>query len=165
VDAYVGLGSNVGDRWSHLRAGVAGLTVEGLAPLVLSSVWESEPVDCTDPALFLNMVVRVDADRDGPALIEALLSIERDAGRVRGRRNAPRTLDLDLLLLGRQRVRRPGLCLPHPRMWRRRFVLEPLAEIAPDFRDPASGRSVAEQLERLSGGPAVARVGRLGLPA
>jgi 2-amino-4-hydroxy-6-hydroxymethyldihydropteridine diphosphokinase len=140
---------------------VVGLREAGLGLVALSSVWESEPVDTTAPPWFLNMVAAIDSDRPPLALLEILLAVERRAGRTRSARNAPRTLDLDLLMVGALHCREPRLELPHPRMWERRFVLEPLAEIAPGARHPASGRTIGEACARLGPRPEVRRVGPL----
>jgi len=156
--AYVGLGSNLGNRRDNLRRGLAGLDDAGLERLATSSVWESEPVDTRDGAWFLNMAVALSTEKDPLDLLDVLLRIEREAGRVRSERNAPRTLDLDLLLLGRLRWRDERLILPHPRMWERGFVLEPLAEIAPDLRNPDTGRTVAEERDRVGKRSVVRRV-------
>jgi 2-amino-4-hydroxy-6-hydroxymethyldihydropteridine diphosphokinase len=147
--AYVGLGSNLGDRRAHLLAGVEGLRAAGLELEAASGVWESEPVEAAEPLWFLNMAVAVRAGRDPLRLLDVLLDIERRAGRVRTGRNAPRTLDLDLLTLGDLRWRDERLELPHPRMWERRFVLEPLREIAPRLRNPDTGRTVAQECARI----------------
>ena len=155
------MGTNLGDRWANLRFGVAGLEAVGLELGELSSVWECEPVDSPDPTWFLNMAAEVRSNREPLDLLEALLDIERRAGRVRSVPNAPRTLDLDLLLLGQLEYQGSRLCLPHPRMWQRRFVLEPLAEIAPDLLNPATGRTVVEELQCLGDGAAANKVGRL----
>jgi 2-amino-4-hydroxy-6-hydroxymethyldihydropteridine diphosphokinase len=156
--AYVGLGSNLGPRRDHLRSGLVGLRAAGLDPLATSSICESEPVGSDDPRWFLNMAAALRADGDPLAILDVLLEIERKSGRVRTARNAPRTLDLDLLLLGDLRWSDDRLVLPHPRMWERRFVLEPLTEIAPDLRNADTGRTVAEECDRIRNRPAVCRV-------
>ena len=161
VHCYIGLGSNLGDRKRHLQTGLDGLARHGLPPQAVSSVWESEPVDTQDPRWFWNMAVQVDGDGDPMDLLRTLQRIENGAGRVRGPRNGPRTLDLDLLLMGDLRRDEPELRLPHPRMWSRRFVLEPLAEIARRLVNPLTGRSIDEERRRLRGGEAVRRLGRL----
>lgn len=160
MDCYVGLGSNLGDRSRNLRAGLDGLAPEGLEPKTLSSVWETEPLDATG-GWFLNMVALC-ATRLAPReALAALHRIERRAGRTRAARGAARTLDLDLLLLGPLLVDEPGLRLPHPRMWDRRFVLEPLAEIAPRLRNPRDGRTVEEALLALGAVGGVRKLDRL----
>ena len=159
--AYVALGSNLGDRASHLRAGVAGLARRGLVPRALSSIWETEPVDAPGPQWFLNMVAEVETALPPRSVLDLLLDVEREVGRVRTVRNAPRALDLDLLLLGDLRLEEHGLTLPHPRMWGRRFVLAPLHELAPDLRDFRTGRTVAEALQALPALPAARSLGPL----
>lgn len=158
---YIGLGSNLGNRKRHLEAGLAGLERHGLRPEVVSSVWETEPVDTDDSRWFWNMAVRVAGDREPMDLLRTLQQIERSEGRVRGPRNGPRTLDLDLLMMGDLQLDRPELRLPHPRMWSRRFVLEPLAEIAGRLVNPLTGRSIDEERRRLRGGETVRKLGRL----
>jgi 2-amino-4-hydroxy-6-hydroxymethyldihydropteridine diphosphokinase len=161
MDCYIALGSNLGDRRAHLQAGLEGLRRHGLAPLAISSVWETEPVDTEHPRWFWNMAVRSESRRPPLGLLEALLEIERENGRRRRERNGPRTLDLDLLLVGDLVVDEPRLRLPHPRMWERVFVLEPLAEIAPRLLNPATGRSVAEERDSLVDPARARRLGDL----
>jgi 2-amino-4-hydroxy-6-hydroxymethyldihydropteridine diphosphokinase len=109
------------------------------------------------------MAVRVRTDKQPLELLDLLLDIEHLAGRVHGAPNAPRGLDLDLLMLDDLEWRDSRLRLPHPRMWERRFVLEPLAEIGPELRDPATGATVAEVRQRIRGRSIVRRLGRLEL--
>jgi len=161
---YVALGSNLGDRQGALRAGLEGMRRRGLPPRLLSSVWETEPVDAPEPLWFLNMVAEVETGLPPRRVLELLLEVEREVGRVRTVRNAPRTLDLDLLLLGDLRLEEDGLILPHPRMWMRRFVLAPLAELAPDLRDPVGGTTVAGALAALPPQPAARPLGPLYTP-
>lgn len=161
VDAYVAAGSNLGPRRAHLAFGLQALADLGFAPAACSSVWETEGVDTPEPTWFLNLVFRVRTALGPIEVLDRLLDVERRAGRARGARNAPRTLDLDLLLHGEQVLEHPRLSLPHPRMWGRRFVLLPLAEIAPQLRDPSSGRTVAEIVRALPDAPAVRRLGPL----
>jgi 2-amino-4-hydroxy-6-hydroxymethyldihydropteridine diphosphokinase len=130
---YVGLGSNLGDREEHLRAGVLAMARGGLSPVALSSLWETEPVDGAGPGWFLNMVARIDTPLSPEDVLDVLMAAERERGRVRRQPNAPRELDLDLLMLGGLRRSTPALTLPHPRLETRRFVLAPLAELAPEF--------------------------------
>ena len=162
VEAYIALGSNLGDRAANLRAGLTGLAARGLAASAESSVWETEAVDTPEPLAFLNLVVRAVTMLGPLAVLDRILEVERELGRIRSVRNAPRVLDLDLLLLGDLRCDGPRLVLPHPRMWERRFVLEPLAEIAPGMRDPRSGCTVSEACQRLPRTHAVHALGRLG---
>ena len=164
MDGYIGCGSNLGDREANLAAGLDGLTRRGLEPARVSPVWDTAPIGCAAPNRFLNLVVRVETDRDPLEVLDLLLEVEREVGRIRGGRNAPRVLDLDLLLLGELRVDRPELRLPHPRMWERRFVLAPLAEIAPELCNPATGRTVTEEERALRADqPDLIRLGTLDL--
>jgi len=162
VDCYIALGTNLGDREQNLLAGLEGLGRLDLEPVAESSVWETEPVGVESPLWFWNMAIRVRTLRRPLDLLDALLEVERKAGRDRGLTNGgARTLDLDLLLMGALRSSHPRLHLPHPRMWQRTFVLEPLAEIAPELRNPATGRTVDEERRRLGTPSAVRRLGRL----
>lgn len=157
---YVALGSNLGDREGHLRAGLDGMARRGVRILALSSVWETEPVDGAGPNWFLNMTAGIECDLRPPQILERLLEVEVEVGRVRTAPNEPRVLDLDLLHLDGVRWSDERLRLPHPRMWSRRFVLAPLAEIAPDLRHPDGGRTVRQALEFLDGCE-VRRIGSL----
>ena len=128
--SFLGLGSNLGDRWAHLRAAVAG--VPDL--VAVSPVYETAPVG--GPAgqgPFLNAVVELDTGLGPRQLLEVCRRLEESAGRVRSRRFGPRTLDVDVLLVGDEQVDEPDLTVPHPRMWERAFVLVPLADLAPDL--------------------------------
>ena len=161
VRGYIGIGSNLGDRLGRLAAGVRALDARDLRVAALSSVWETEPVGTDAPGWFINAVAAVDTSLPPGEVLRILLEIEAEAGRVRGRRNDPRALDLDLLWLGGLAVDEPGLNLPHPRMWDRRFVLAPLRELAPELADPVSGVTVAERLDRLPQRPSARRLGAL----
>lgn len=129
--AYIALGSNLGDRWETLRAAVRRLRAEpGLRVIDSSQFYETAPLNCPPGSgAFLNAVVAVETDRSPEDLLQLLLSIERQFGRIRIEPNAPRTLDLDLILYGDHVVNTPGLVLPHPRMHERDFVLAPLADL------------------------------------
>lgn len=131
-DAYIGLGSNLGDREGHLRAGVVGLAGLGTVRCA-SAVFESEPVGGVPQPWYLNMVVRLATEHHPHTLLNHLLAIELGQGRVRTQKNGPRTLDLDLLLWDEAKIHTVDLIVPHPRLHQRRFVLEPLAEIHPNL--------------------------------
>ena len=148
VLAYVGMGSNLGDRAGNLLLGVRGMLAASLRVLRLSSVYETEPVGVGDeqPA-YLNAVAELGPPLPPPEeLLARLLKVEYSLGRTRAHANAARTLDLDLLLYGDARRDTPLVTLPHPRMHRRRFVLEPLCELAPAARHPALDKTCAELL-------------------
>jgi 2-amino-4-hydroxy-6-hydroxymethyldihydropteridine diphosphokinase len=153
----VALGSNLGDRDRHLRGAIAALSPV-LAPLRVSSFHETEPVGVDGPQpMFLNAAVIGESILSAQAILDVLLAIEAGFGRERPQPRAPRTLDLDLIFYGREIIDTKGLTVPHPRFRERRFVLEPLAEIASDWADPVTGKSVGELLKDLAGpkGPAV----------
>ena len=142
--AYVGLGSNLGDREATIRAAIAALP--GL--VAVSTLRETDPVGVVDQPRFLNGAARVETDLSARQLLDALLAIERELGRERRERWGPRTIDLDLLLYGDTAVAEDGLTVPHPRLHERRFVLEPLAELDPALVVPGRGR-VSDLLAEL----------------
>lgn len=148
MTAYIGLGSNLGDRREMLRRAVARLRELGQL-VAASSLYETEPVGFREQPWFLNAVVALDTMLAPRGLLQRLLQIERDAGRERTFPNAPRTLDLDLLLYGRLVCEAEDLVLPHPRLHERTFVLIPLMEIAPDLVHPRLGLPVAALVEAL----------------
>ena len=139
---YIGIGSNLGDRLATLRSAVRALAQLGRVA-ERSSVWETEAVG--PPPDYYNAVIVLETDRAPEALLDALLAIEGNHGRVRASaRDAPRTLDLDILLWDDLSLSTERLTVPHPRMHGRAFVLEPLAEIAPQLRHPLLHRSIGE---------------------
>lgn len=150
----IALGSNLGDRQSHLDSAVARLR-SVLAGLRMSRVFETEPVDVVGPqGPFLNAAVAGEFDGTARDLLVELQDMERAHWRERPHPGAPRTLDLDLIFFGAELLDEAGLVVPHPRFRDRRFVLEPLAEVAPDWRDPVTGLTVRELLLRLPSLPA-----------
>ena len=146
VFAYIGLGSNLGDR----RAMIAG-ALERLRPRRVSAIVETDPVGRNDQPRFLNAVAEIETALPPAQLLRELLDVERGLGRVRAERWGPRTIDLDLLLYGDEQVRAESLSVPHPELHRRRFVLEGLAELCPDRSVPGLGRTVRELLDGCPG--------------
>jgi 2-amino-4-hydroxy-6-hydroxymethyldihydropteridine diphosphokinase len=146
--AYVGLGANLGDRERRIRT-----AADLIGARRLSTVVETEPWGIEDQPWFLNAVAEVETGRSARALLELLLDVERQLGRVRtGERWGPRAIDLDLLLYGDETIDEPGLTVPHPFLLRRAFVLEPLAELAPDLEIPGNG-TVRGALSELQSTP------------
>lgn len=158
--AYIGIGSNVGEREMFVRRAVAELrAVDGIEVTTASSLYETSPVGGPPQRSFVNAVVRLETGLDARSLLDALKEIERRLGRdPSGIRWGPRVVDLDLLLFGDDKVSEPDLEIPHPRMSERRFVLAPLLEVAPDASDPWGGR-YAERLDEAQG--TVERLGDL----
>ncbi len=150
-NAYVSLGSNLGDRTGNLLLGVRGMLDSGLEVLRLSLVYETQPVDAEDQPAFLNMVAELRGSNLPPPeqVMARLLRIEYAQGRTREIKRGPRTLDLDLLLYRDEIRETEFLRLPHPRLHRRRFVLVPLAELVPRLVPPNLHRTVAELLAQL----------------
>jgi 2-amino-4-hydroxy-6-hydroxymethyldihydropteridine diphosphokinase len=140
--AYVGLGANLGDREATLRRAVELLrAARGVEVVAVSSLRETEPVGVVDQPRFLNGAVALETELSPRELLETLLAVERDLGRVRGgERWGPRTVDLDLLVYGDLVVDEHGLHVPHPRLHERAFALEPLAELDPTLEIPGRGK-------------------------
>ena len=149
IPVAIALGSNLGDREQHLRDGTAALT-PFVHHLRVSTFHDTVPVGVSGPQpMYLNAAVVGETTLAPHDLLDTLLDIETSLGRVRPFANAPRTLDLDLILYDAAIESSDRLTLPHPRFRERRFVLAPLAEIAPDWRDPVTGKSVEELLRAL----------------
>jgi len=152
IEACIGLGSNLGDRRGHLRGALLEMRALGRLRAV-SPLFETEPVGLREQPRFLNAVAVLDTELGARELLGRLLEIEARHGRVRREKDGPRTLDLDLLSYGGQAIREEGLEVPHPRLHERRFVLAPMAAVAPGWRHPLLGKTAAEMLAEL-GDPA-----------
>lgn len=143
---YIGIGSNLGDRESQIRGALDRIDrLDGVRLVAVSTMHETDPVGGPpSQPMFLNAAASLDTDLTPEELIRALLRIEQDMGRVRGQRNAPRIIDLDILLYDDLVLNEPGLTVPHPRMHLRAFVLAPLLEIARNVRHPILDQTVEE---------------------
>jgi 2-amino-4-hydroxy-6-hydroxymethyldihydropteridine diphosphokinase len=159
---YLGLGSNVGDRESHLRAAIAMLRERGVEVEAISSTYETEPVgEVLDQADFLNAAIRIRTELEPEALLDLCKEIEIARGRaLDAPRHSPRPLDVDLLLLGELELATDRLTLPHPEVSSRRFVLAPLFELDSELALP-DGRRIVDSLEALGPGQRAERVGSL----
>jgi 2-amino-4-hydroxy-6-hydroxymethyldihydropteridine diphosphokinase len=155
--AYISLGSNIGDRQKYLREAVAHLGVNNRV-LRTSSLYETEPVEFTRQAWFLNCAVAIETEKSPTELMASLLSIELELGRRRLQRKGPRTIDMDILLFEDTVVESPNLVVPHPAMQQRRFVLDPMAEIAPDVVHPVLKKTMRELLTELPAGQVVRKL-------
>lgn len=155
--AYLALGSNLGDRRANLAAAVERLAAPDLRIVRASSIYETEPRDVPDQPWFLNQVIEIETDLFPRQLLARTQKVERELGRKRGIAKGPRVIDLDILLFGETSVSTPELEIPHPRISERRFVLEPLAELAPELRHPKTRATVREMLKAV-GDQAVRRV-------
>jgi 2-amino-4-hydroxy-6-hydroxymethyldihydropteridine diphosphokinase len=157
--AYLSLGSNTGDRAANLNAAIREISQVGNLRAV-SSFYETEPVEFTSQPWFLNCAVTLETDKTPQELLHAALAIEKQMGRKRTQQKGPRNIDIDILLYGEQTVDEKGLHIPHPGLAERRFVLEPLAEIAPDAWHPILKKTARELSEALPPGQFVRRLPR-----
>ena len=156
--AYLSLGSNLGDRIANLRNAIARLKSLGSVKAV-SSFYETEPVDFTAQPWFVNCAVALETEKMPRQLLRSLLEIERGLGRRRRhQKKGPRTIDLDILLFGNSIVNISGLAIPHPAMTERRFVLEPLAEIAPEVIHPVLKKTIRDLRDAPPPGQAVRKL-------
>ena len=152
TEAYLGLGSNLGDRVANLQMGAA-LLADRAGEIEVSSVYRTIPVGFSSQPEYLNAVGRIRTRLSPFDLMHAIRIIERDQGRVRTVINGPRTLDVDILLFGSTELHSPPVTVPHPRLAERAFALEPLAELAPLLRHPTLGLTMRELLERMHAAP------------
>jgi len=151
---YLSLGSNLGDRSANLRAAIERLGEAGTIRAV-SGFYETEPVEFRDQPWFLNCVVALETSDSPEALLQRALAIEQEMGRLRMKDKGPRSIDIDILLFGDRVVEERGLKIPHPAMHQRRFVLEPLVEIAPEALHPQLRKTARELLADLPAGEVV----------
>lgn len=143
AEVYIALGSNLGDKEENIRKAID-LMREECSISDFSSVYEAEPVGYKEQDSFLNCVVKVETDLEPKELLEFILSIEKRLGRIRTFKNAPRTIDLDILFYGDAVINHEGLIIPHPRLHERAFVLEPLKEISNNLIHPVLKKSIKE---------------------
>jgi 2-amino-4-hydroxy-6-hydroxymethyldihydropteridine diphosphokinase len=155
--AYLSLGSNTGDRAANLNSAIARLGQLGQV-VEVSSFYETEPVEFTNQSWFLNCVLALETEELPGQLLHAVLAIEQGMGRRRTEAKGPRNIDIDILLLGDAVVDEKGLRIPHPGLPARRFVLEPLAEIAPDVLHPMLNKTARELRDALPPGQTVRRL-------
>ena len=155
---YLALGSNLGDRQMSLQRGLQELAVRGVLTRRVSSLYDTDPVGFLDQPSFLNMAAEVAWGGSPEELLRHCLAAEKALGRVRQRQDGPRTLDIDVLLAGDLILKSKGLEIPHPRMHLRRFVLQPLAEIAPHAVHPLMRLTVKELLESCQDDAGVRKV-------
>lgn len=147
---YIGLGTNLGDRTQNLTQARERLIAAGIKIIRESSLYETAARDLENQPMFLNQVIEAETALFPRQLLSRILGIEREMGRKRTIAKGPRMIDIDILLFGKFAITTPDLEIPHPRMAERRFVLEPLAELAPDLRHPVTKSTVREMLARVA---------------
>jgi 2-amino-4-hydroxy-6-hydroxymethyldihydropteridine diphosphokinase len=157
ISVYLALGSNLGDREQYLRAGIRGLAARNFDIIRCAGVYSTEPREILDQPWFLNTALEILTNLTPDQVLQVCLEVEQDNDRMRDRSKGPRTLDIDIIFYGNQIIQSPDLTIPHPRFAERLFVLAPLAEIAPDFVDPLSGKTVRELLESCTDQSSVRR--------
>ena len=151
VSAYIGLGSNLGDRGGYINSAIERIDrTAGMKVLKRSALYETDPVGGPEQGKYLNAAVEVECTLKPREILKELSRIEKELGRTRPGKNHPRTIDLDILIAGDLILDTEKLVIPHPRLTDRRFVLRPLTEIAPRLKHPISGRTIAEHLEILA---------------
>ncbi|MDQ6678607.1 MAG: 2-amino-4-hydroxy-6-hydroxymethyldihydropteridine diphosphokinase [Acidobacteriota bacterium] len=148
---FLGLGSNMGDREKNIRQAVRELNASGVPIQRLSPIYETEPEGITGQPLFLNAVAQAETNLFPPQLLSCIHAIEARMKRVRTVRNGPRTIDIDIIFYQSAVFKTKDLEIPHPRFRERRFVLAPLADLVPNWRDPVTHRTVSDLLEHSSG--------------
>lgn len=154
---YLSLGSNLGDRVANLNEAISRIASFGDVQAV-SSFYETEPVEHTAQPWFLNCAVKLDTEKMPQQLLAAVLDLEQQMGRRRAQPKSPRTIDIDVLLFGNSIIEAKNLVVPHPALHQRRFVLEPMTEIAPEARHPVFKRTMRELRDALPPGQSVIRV-------
>jgi 2-amino-4-hydroxy-6-hydroxymethyldihydropteridine diphosphokinase len=151
---YLSLGSNLGNRGVNLENAISKLNQLGNV-VAVSSFYETEPVEVTAQPWFLNCAIKLDTEKMPKQLLKGILDVEQEMGRKRTQNKGPRNIDIDILLFGNSIVETKGLTIPHPALHERRFVLEPLAEIAPEVRHPVFKKTIREMRDALPAGQAV----------
>ena len=154
---YLSLGSNVGNRQAQLQDARARLATVGRV-VAESSLYETEPVELTQQPWFLNCALALETSKTPQQLMAAILRVEEEMGRRRMQKKGPRSIDIDILLFGDTIINSPELTIPHPAMQQRRFVLEPLAEIAPEVLDPVLKKTIRELRDELPPGQVVRKL-------
>jgi 2-amino-4-hydroxy-6-hydroxymethyldihydropteridine diphosphokinase len=157
---FLSLGSNLGNRERQLQGALGSLEEEGVTVVMFSSVYRTEPLYVPEQPDFLNMVCQVRTELSAHELLQSCLRVERRLGRIRRVKKGPREIDIDILFFGQAIIEDDDLVVPHPLLYERNFVLVPLAEIAPRFRDPRTSLSILELKERCQDESDIERVGR-----